>query len=97
MDVVYTGDYWDKTARYYGEKLRQDKKMVLLLLYHGLDPQLLYRAYYTLFKDEKDTWDCWRAMSCSIGIERCVFERGRKERFALCQKWKEYRNERRRP
>ncbi len=48
-----------------------------------------------MFKDEKDTWDCWRAMSCSVGIERCAFERGRKERFALCQKWKEYRNERR--
>ncbi|MBU0846575.1 hypothetical protein KKH23_05245 [Patescibacteria group bacterium] len=89
-----TRDYWDKTSEYYGEKLKQDGKMVLLFLYHGLNLQELHRTYYTLFENEKDTWDYWRAVSCSVGIEMCAFERGRKERYALCQCWKEYKNKR---
>jgi len=81
----------DRTGPYFGEKIENGNRKVVLLLYYGFDRNSVGNAYYSLFPEEHDTWDYWRADACSIGIARCAFELGRIQRLKNYELWKEYK------
>jgi hypothetical protein len=84
-------NFSDRTGPYFGEKIENGNRKVVLLLYYGFDKKSVGNTYYSLFPEEHDTWDYWRADACSIGIDRCAFECGRIQRLKNYERWMEYK------